>query len=164
MRNRFCRDVYYYDINNNIQYVKVGEIFELHPGKIVFLNGENDYSGDVTGALWGCSMVLPGNLSFNTDLNQYTAANYNFRVTYKNTNAGDPGSKEFQFNVGADTSIPTWWVRTETSGGEHGIVHDGISRDFNYDGTTYQGDKNNVTKMFFEQYGGELSEYHGYYE
>ena len=164
IKNRFGAGVYYYNKDNTIQYVNRNDIIELYPGKSMFLNGEGQYSnGAVSGILWGVSLNLPGNSSFNPDINQYTASVYRFRVTYVNTNAGDPGSKEFDFSVGANTGIPTYWVRTETSGGEHGIVHEGISRDFNYKGNTYDGDKNNITKMFFEQANGDLSDYNGYY-
>lgn len=164
IKNRFGAGVYYYDKDDVIRYVERNSIIDLYPGKSMFLDGAGQYSNGATSSiLWGTSLSLPGNSSFSPDLNQYTASVYRFRVTYVNTNAGDPGSKEFDFSVGSNTSIPTYWVRTETSGGEHGIVHDGISRDFDYNGNTYAGKDNNITRMFFEQYGDDLNDFHGYY-
>ncbi len=118
----------------------------MFPGHEMFLNGEGDHSGNAKDALWNCAILLPGNTTFNTDINQYTSAVYNFRVTYDNTNAGDPGSQQ---NPSRDSR-------------PNGIAHDGISRDFNYGGTTYAGKNNNVTKMFYDQKG--LNGFGGYYE
>ena len=159
-RNNFNGNVFYYDKDDNIKLVKINETIDFYPGKIIFINGEGENSSQyVSSILTGAVMLLPGNASFNTDINQYTAAVYNFRVTYTNTNAGDPGSKEFDISVGANTSIPTYWVRTETSGGDHGVVHQGVSRSFYYGSSSYNGEKNNVTKMFYEEYGGDLMPY-----
>ncbi len=163
IRNRYRTPVFYYDLNDNVQVAQSWEIITLGVGKIMFLNGEGDYSNwEADNSLYASAIVLPGNGSFNTDLNQYTRATYNFRVTYKNTNANDPGSLEFEFSEGTNTSIPSWWVRTETSGGDHGIVHDGISR--MAFGGQYTTNKNDIVKMFYEQYGEGLEENHGYYE
>jgi hypothetical protein len=66
------------------------------------------------------------------------------------------------------TGIPTFWVRTSHNGSECGVVSDGISRDFKFKnddkGQTYDSEKKNpVVGMFYEQYGDDLSDYHGYY-
>lgn len=163
IRNRFCRGVFYEDKVGNIQFANIGDIIELLPNHSMFLAGDGaEFGGSSKDALWGCELALPGNASFNTDLNQYSKSIYNFKVTYNNTNAGDPGTKEFTLDENADTGIPTWWIRTETSGGDSGIAHDGISRDFSYGSATYQGKNNNITRMFYDQKG--LNGHGGYYE
>jgi len=166
LKNRFGAGMYYYDKDSNVKYAERNEIIELHPGKLIFLNGDGEHSSsNVAGMLWGVALTLPGNAAFNTDLNRYTVANYTFNVSYKDAPVNNgSGNYEFYFSVGADTGIPTYWVRTEGEGGDKGVVHDGISRDFDYNGTTYRDKDNKVTNMFFEQYGDDLSEYHGYYK
>lgn len=161
IKNRFGGGVYYYDKNDNVQYVGQFETITLYPNKIMFLNGEGDNAGNVSHILYGINITLPGNANYDPDANKYTRSVYNFRVTYI---PGDTGSKDFTFNEEASTSLPTWWVRTLTNGHSEGVVQDGIARDFNYGGDSFDDDeKNIINRMFYEQYGDELSEYHGYF-
>jgi hypothetical protein len=166
MKNRFGGGVFFYDKNDNVQYVGQFEMFTLYPGKIVFMRGaitgaDNTYAGNVSQVLYGVNITLPGNANYDPDSNRYTRAKYNFRVTYI---PGDTGSRDFNFDEEATTGLPTWWVRTLTNGSSEGVVQDGIARDFNYGGNSYDDDKKNIiVRMFYEQYGDELSEYHGYF-
>ena len=170
IKNRFGGRVYYYDKNSEIKPAEQWEIINLYPGKFMFLNGEGDFSSsNVSGILYGASLTLPGNSSYNTETNQYTVSNYNFRASYKDTPVQGSGSFEFNFSAGASTGIPTYWVRTSHNGSECGVVSDGISRDFKFKGGDDKGqtynasDKNPVVGMFYEQYGDDLSDNHGYY-
>jgi len=172
IKNRFAGGVYYNDKNDEVKLANQWEIIDLYPGKIMFMRGgeEPEFSSpDVSGLLYGVALTLPGNGDYNTETNQYTAARYNFRVSYKDTPVQGSGSFEFNFAQQADTSIPTYWVRTAHNGSDCGVISDGISRDFKFkggdsNGTTFDAnDKNEVNNMFYEQYGDELSDNHGYF-
>ena len=160
IENKFRDFVWYYDETDTIRKVEKSGKIHLFPGKIMFMNGGDDTkhgSKDVNLLMDKTALILPSNSNYNTDLNQYTRANYTFGVSYKDTIFNGNGNFSFDFAEDATPDIPTFWVRTHHGGGKNGIISDGISKYYYYGSTYYDvPDKYPVQGIIYEQTNGDL--------
>lgn len=173
MVNRFGRRVFYEDANGNIQVAQKMQPIKLAPGKTIFVNGDgesysntSDGQGNAIDTLSWVGINLPGNSNYSTDLNQYTSAIYYFEVHCYGAEGGSD-VVSFEFNVGADTTVPSYWIRTITDGGDHGVAQSGISKRFSYGKTSYAHKP--IRGLIYDNKGdientnGDKNQHYGYY-
>ena len=156
------------DGNGNIYnpYIN-GQVIDFYPG------GEFFSPNAVTISYVGLN--LPGNASFDFLTNKYTAAVYRFEANIvRRNNVNNGGSSTQSWYYGNTFSLPaqssgwgTWYVNMEGTGGGNGVVHRGLSDDFNYGGSTYYwdssvgGDKENPWAIRIDT--TDPTTYNGYY-
>ena len=91
------------------------------------------------------SVSLPGNASFNTLTNKYDTASYRFEVTMTKPIDSGSGHYSVPFNFGANVTSPEWFIRTETGGGAHGVVNNGLNT--NFSDSSHQGIDNVIIEQ-----------------
>lgn len=96
---------------------------------------------------------LPGNAEYDNETNRYTKANYKITVKYYYNNSLSEEQQliDLKFNakevsISGDANVDgtqKFYVRTETNrpGSSTGLVHEGITKDFEYGETTYYNNK-----------------------
>jgi|ERR1035437_1162854 hypothetical protein len=135
--NKFGGIVYYLDNNNTIQLVNNLDTFKLYPGKSMFLNiynplstlsMEEQHAGNPNQIALTIN-GLPGNSTFDSVAHIYTKANYIFTVTYPSDRMyqNQPNTSSFNLiETSSNINIPSFWVKTQTTGGANGKIVNGI--------------------------------------
>lgn len=161
--------IIFLDSNGVAQYASPGQSVTLAPGAMC-----QTAAGDANETIRFTTTLLPGNSSYNPSTNKYEKAIYEIGITYfrrtdapdysgpveqNNKNLVDSDTDKFQTIFGnADVySTENWFVRTHTNGGVYGINHEGITKDFFYDGIYYYNDSNiDLYSLRVETVGGDL--------
>lgn len=116
--------------NTNPEPYVNGQIVEISPNGY-FCSYDNDTIAYVV-------LSLPGNSNFDPLINKNTTADYRFEAYLRSRDGNDRTYFGTSFSFPAlSANFVDGFVSSIGSGSDHGIVHNGLSDDFNYDGATY---------------------------
>lgn len=126
--------VYYNDGNGGSGIYSNGQVIDMFP------NGQF-YSFD-NNTISYVGLDLPGNSSYDSLTNKNTLAIYRLEAYLRNRAGSNRWYFGTTFNLTTSVSAwGTWHVNSVGTGSSNGIVHNGLSDDFDFGGSTYHWDQ-----------------------
>jgi hypothetical protein len=130
MENKYNgQPIYFNDANGSTGVLSANQSKLIYPGGYLSTHGVSTNAS----ALAFTGVRLPGNASFDSNLNRYQSCVYTLEVNY---NTGDNGATTF--NVPAYISPQDWFINALQDGSTEGVVSAGCTDDFDYDQNSSQ--------------------------